>query len=80
MDIKCMPSPFKTKLVQGSTFASGWNFFSKLLNKKATHNFPGFFDEYGFQLYSAVLEVIIHTILRRMQIYRCHKDEISKDL
>ena len=52
----------------------------KTLKSEGKHNFPSFYDDDGLQLYAAVLETLIHPILRHMQRYISHKDEIYKDL
>ena len=54
-----------------------WRLVERLVNilkVEGKQKCPEFCDEDGFQLYAAVLESVIHPILRRMQRYKHHKE------
>ena len=60
-----------------------WRLVERLVNilkVEGKQKCPEFCDEDGFQLYAAVLESVIHPILIRMQRYKHHKGNVSKDL
>ena len=60
-----------------------WIWVERLVNiykAEVKHKCTTFCDEDGFQIYAAVLESVIHPILRRMQGYNHHKDDTNKEL
>ena len=60
-----------------------WRWVERLVNilrVDSKYNCPAFHDEDGFQLYAAVLESVMHPVLKRMQVNKYHKDNIVKDL
>ena len=51
-----------------------------ILKVEGKQNCPALCDEYGLQLYTHVLELVIKPILRRTQRDKHHKENIAKDL